>query len=320
MAEYTIIWAGTPNFTDGRRGRTPIAIVDHITAGLYPGTLTWMQNPAAKASAHYLVLQDGRIFQLVKDEDTAWANGIVNQPTWALYDGTNPNRYTLSIEHENLGGGKLTEAQYQATLWLHRQLISRWKITVSRDTIIGHNQIDAINRPNDPGADFPWDQLFADLHKSAAPEAWKQIIIQQAQQKKIITQNHDPDATAVKWFALQVALNVLRLLGKQSTSAPAAGEWKTKVIQHALQEGLITQSHDPDQMALKWFILQVGLNVLKKSGIQLAVPPTGGDWKGNIVKQSLQAGLLNDSHDPDEVAGKWFVLAVALNAINKAGG
>nr|WP_072774986.1 N-acetylmuramoyl-L-alanine amidase [Desulfitobacterium chlororespirans] len=34
-----------------------------------------MQNPASQVSSHYLVLKDGRILQLVKDEDTAWHAG-----------------------------------------------------------------------------------------------------------------------------------------------------------------------------------------------------------------------------------------------------
>lgn len=158
-----IQWARSPNFTAGRNGKKIIAIVNHITAGLMPGTLSWMRNPAAKASAHYLVTKAGEIYQLVKDQDTAWHAGIVNKPSWPLYDGSNPNRYTIGIEHECRSGGELTEAQYHATLWLHKQLIQKYGILANADYIIGHNRIDAVNRPNDPGPLFPWQRLFADL-------------------------------------------------------------------------------------------------------------------------------------------------------------
>lgn len=153
----------SPNRWQGRAGRKIIAIVNHITAGLMPGCLTWMKNPASKASANYLVTRDGRIIQLVKDEDSSWANGEVNKPNWRLYDGTNPNRYTITIEHEGLAGSKLTEIQYQATLWLHRQLIKKHGIPVDQDHIIGHYRIDSVNRLNCPGPGFPWERLFADL-------------------------------------------------------------------------------------------------------------------------------------------------------------
>jgi hypothetical protein len=153
----------SPNYSAGRNGKSIIAIVNHITAGLMPGTLSWLQNPSAQVSSHYLVTKTGEIYQLVADENTAWHAGIVNKPNWPLYDGTNPNRYTIGIEHECLEGGELTEVQYQATLWLHRQLIVKWGIPVDRDHIIGHYRLDSVNRANDPGPAFPWDKLFSDL-------------------------------------------------------------------------------------------------------------------------------------------------------------
>lgn len=158
-----IQWASSPNFTAGRNGKKIIGIVNHITAGLMPGTLSWMRNPAAKASAHYLVTKAGEIYQLVRDEDTAWHAGIVNKPNWPLYDGSNPNRYTIGIEHECMSGGELTEAQYQAALWLHKQLIQKYGLPIDDSRVIGHNRIDSVNRPNDPGPLFPWQRLFADL-------------------------------------------------------------------------------------------------------------------------------------------------------------
>ncbi len=179
--KYEILQKPSPNYSS-RSGRKPIAIVDHITAGAYPGCLSWMQNPAAKASAHYLVTRSGLIIQMVQDSNTSWHAGGVNKPSWSLYDGTNPNRYTLGIEHEgysNQGGdGTLTEAQYQATLWLHQQLISEWQIPIDEDHIIGHYRIDSVNRPNCPGHKFPWNRLFSDLRKGVIDVALAKWMIE----------------------------------------------------------------------------------------------------------------------------------------------
>jgi len=155
--------APSPNFRAGRKGRRIIAIVNHITAGLMPGTLSWLRNPQAQASAHYLVTKKGEIFQMVNDSDMAWHAGIVKNPHWPMYDGTNPNFYTIGIEHEALAGEVLTEPQYQATLWLHRQLVAKYGIPVDQDHIIGHYRLDSVNRKNDPGSGFPWDRLFKDM-------------------------------------------------------------------------------------------------------------------------------------------------------------
>ncbi|MGI5921080.1 MAG: N-acetylmuramoyl-L-alanine amidase [Syntrophomonadaceae bacterium] len=206
--------AASSNYTTGRKGRKIIAIVNHITAGLMPGTLSWMQNPAAKASARYLVTKAGQIYQLVKDENVAWHAGIVNKPNWPLYDGTNPNYYTIGIEHEALAGEALTEQQYQATLWLHRQLIAKWGIPVDRDHIIGHYRLDSVNRKNDPGQGFPWDRLFNDLKKGDAEAVpnWMQKIMEDAKSIGLISDEHNPTDTATKWFVLSVALNVIKII------------------------------------------------------------------------------------------------------------
>ena len=160
------------NFSS-RQGIKIIAIVDHITAGSFSGAVSWLSNPASKASAHYVISRSGEIVQLVADENSAWHAGGINKPNWPLYDGVNPNRYTIGIEHEGYkdqgGNGDLTEEQYQATLWLHRQLVARHGIPVERDHIIGHYRIDSVNRPNCPGPAFPWDRLFADLQTVPGP-------------------------------------------------------------------------------------------------------------------------------------------------------
>ena len=155
-------WSPSPNFSS-REGRKIIAIVNHVTAGAFPGCLSWMQNPAAQASAHYIITKTGRIIQIVKEGDKAWHAGSVNEPNWSLYDGTNPNLYTLGIEHEGQSGEALTEQQYQSTLFLHKELTSKYGIPINTDRIIGHYRIDSVNRPNCPGSGFPWDRLFKDL-------------------------------------------------------------------------------------------------------------------------------------------------------------
>lgn len=197
-----IKWVGSPNYTEGRNGKKIIAIVNHITAGLMPGTLSWMQNPAAKVSAHYLVTRQGEIYQMVKDENTAYHAGIVNKPNWILYDGTNPNRYTIGIEHEgykNQGGdGMLTEAQYQATLWLHRHLIGKWDIKITDKHIVGHCRIDSVNRTNCPGRYSPWERMFGDLKNGVIDmvlEKWMieggQEALRELAKKKLVNNPED---------------------------------------------------------------------------------------------------------------------------------
>lgn len=163
----SILSAPSPNFWPGRNGHKICAIVNHIAAGLNPGALSWLCSPTSGVSAHYLVDRAGNIYKLVHESDTAWHAGVVDTPTWSLYTGINPNYLTIGIEHEGLptqaeGDGDLTPAQYQASLWLHKQLISAYAIPVDNNHIVGHHVIDA-NHADCPGSTFPFAQLFADL-------------------------------------------------------------------------------------------------------------------------------------------------------------
>lgn len=163
--DHRIEWAPSPNYTPGRNGRKILAIVCHITAGLMPGCLSWLRNPKAQASAHYLVTKQGQIYQMVRDHDMAWHAGFVNKPHWDLYDGTNPNRYTLGVEFENLSGGELRVPQYLAGVQLISMLCKKHGIPIDTKHIIGHYRIDGVNRPNDPGPQFPWAKIFKDLRE-----------------------------------------------------------------------------------------------------------------------------------------------------------
>lgn len=203
----------SPNFSVGRNGRVPIAIVNHITAGLMPGCLNWLCDPQSQASAHYLVTRLGEIYQMVNDEDTAWHCGIVNHPSWPLYDGTNPNRYTLGIEHEGQPEEPLTDKQYQSSLGLHKLLIAKWGIPITADNIIGHYRIDSVNRPNCPGPAFPWNRLFNDLKgvmpmpDNNTPSDWAKVAWEWGIKNKVCD-GTNPQETITREEVIQILYNL----------------------------------------------------------------------------------------------------------------
>lgn len=87
----------TPN---GGTALTPTGIIVHDTAGDLPGTgsISWLTNPAAKASAHFVVGIDGSLTQLQ----------ALNRQTWhagkSQYQGRqNCNGFTIGIEIANPG-------------------------------------------------------------------------------------------------------------------------------------------------------------------------------------------------------------------------
>jgi N-acetylmuramoyl-L-alanine amidase len=134
----------TPNQEHGRSGRAPLGIVLHTTDGSFEAAAAWFSKPESGVSAHYLVALDGRVAQFVDEADTARHAGRVSNPTASIYDGTNPNLYTIGIEFED-GGDPHTvrrpAAQYEAGAELIAAVASRWGIPLDRDHVVGHREL-----------------------------------------------------------------------------------------------------------------------------------------------------------------------------------
>src|SRR4051794_33839670 len=134
-----IAWKGSPNHWVGRDNNTVVAIVNHIMQGTMESTNGWFKNRRSDVSAHFGVAKDGRIWQWVRVPDAAWGNGIPESPDLSLdwlADGLkrkiNPNNLTVSIEHEGNTGDTFTEEQFQSSLWLHKYLITTYRIVPDR--------------------------------------------------------------------------------------------------------------------------------------------------------------------------------------------
>jgi len=165
-----IIKKFSPNFKKGRNGYKPEIIVIHIMDGSLIGTDAWFANPRSEVSSHYGIGYKGEVHQYVADEDTAWANGRVNNPTFKLYkDGVKPNLYTLSIEHEGNDLTRASEVQLQSSVELIRTLMTKYSIPCDRDHLIGHYQIYAL-KPNCPSKDKKIIDTILDRVKNSMDE------------------------------------------------------------------------------------------------------------------------------------------------------
>lgn len=171
----------TANFEKGRNGGAPGFIVYHITAGYgMDGVWAWFNNPASQASAHYCVGQDGSVVHYVQDENTAWANGYVtnpDNPVNKVCPGWNPNYWTISIEVEAKPGDKLTDAQLTSLAELTQYLHDKHGISIDRQHLIGHNEIDPVTRAQDPISVFSVDDVIAKMKGTAITTAEEAIAL-----------------------------------------------------------------------------------------------------------------------------------------------
>ena len=141
-----------------RRDREPDAIVLHYT-GMATGAaaLARLCDPASDVSAHYVVEEDGRIFQLVPEAFRAWHAG---KSYWA--GETDMNSASIGIEIVNgghdFGSPPFPDAQIEAVIALCRDIAGRHDIPPQN--ILAHSDI-APGRKADPGERFPWAKLAA---------------------------------------------------------------------------------------------------------------------------------------------------------------
>lgn len=157
----------SPNKNGYREPRKVEAICNHIATATLASNLSWLTNPASGVSSNYYIAKSGDIYELVPYTSSAWGNGVLNKPdmsnpliaAWAR-NGINPNTRTVSIEHEGEASDTLTEAQIAANNRLTAWLASETGIAISRTTIIGHYQIDSVNKPFCPSfSDEEWRRL-----------------------------------------------------------------------------------------------------------------------------------------------------------------
>ena len=144
----------SPNFDE----RTlPVSmIVLHYTGMVdAQSALDRLTSPEAKVSAHYCVLEDGQIVQMVDEDKRAWHAG---KSYWRGL--TDINSASVGIEIVNpgheFGYRPFPDEQVAAVMGLVNDVKNRHGIT--RGNIVGHSDI-APSRKEDPGELFPWWEL-----------------------------------------------------------------------------------------------------------------------------------------------------------------
>ena len=147
----------SPNWDERPKGAQIDTVILHYTgmkSGL--GALERLCDPVAAVSAHYLVEEDGRTFQLVAEEKRAWHAGV---SCWQGRD--NINHSSIGIELVNpgheFGYRPFPDVQIQALLALLDDIRQRHP-AVPQGRYLGHSDI-APGRKIDPGPLFPWRRL-----------------------------------------------------------------------------------------------------------------------------------------------------------------
>ena len=106
-----------------------------------------------KVGVHYLINENGEMWQLAKDEEWAWHAGISR---WKGTENINSRSIGIEFCSQSLGQKPFSEAQQKAGLELVAKLVKKYKILPQN--IVAHSDI-APTRKADPGKAFFWEYL-----------------------------------------------------------------------------------------------------------------------------------------------------------------
>lgn len=144
------------NFGERKGGRQPDMVILHYT-GMpdVDGAITKLCTAGTEVSAHYVVLEDGRIVQCVPEALRAWHAGL---SSWGGEEDVNSCSIGIEIVNRGHDWGypDFPPRQIAAVIALCRGIMLRRNVPAHR--VLGHSDV-APSRKKDPGEKFPWHSL-----------------------------------------------------------------------------------------------------------------------------------------------------------------
>ena len=163
-----------------------------------------LSDPAAEVSSHYVIDENGRVSQLVDEENRAWHAG---RSYWR--GERDLNSWSIGIELANAGPldgfPPFAAALMDALEDLLADIMGRRSIPP--EAVLGHSDI-AIRRKSDPGAKLDWTRLERGALARKRPNAEPVAVDHDAFAAALTDIGYDPDiplehrlaAFRLRWF------------------------------------------------------------------------------------------------------------------------
>ncbi len=166
------------------------AVVMHVMEGWLSTMIRWSQERPVFHEASYTVGLglDGRIVQFVPIDNPAWHAGRRDyvdaqgrsvkrsdsgarllEPTWPLWEPSrNPGGHTVAIAREGFAKNPWTPEQLEAAPKVIAWAMEQHDIIPSRETLIGHYELNSITRANDPGGNWDKDRMLDEIARASS--------------------------------------------------------------------------------------------------------------------------------------------------------
>ena len=145
----------SPNFGKRKKGKILFVIIHYTALKNCEEAISYLCNPDKKVSSHYLIAQNGDIYNLVKDKYRAWHAGL---SYWNGFKDLNSLSIGIELDFSNYKTNNKYSINMINSLISLLKFIKK-KYQIKESNILGHSDI-APFRKKDPGSKFPWYKLY----------------------------------------------------------------------------------------------------------------------------------------------------------------
>ena len=144
----------SPNFNNRNSKIIEFVIIHYTALNSTEEAINYLCSKKNKVSCHYLISNDGRIYNLVHENMRAWHAG---QSFWRENLDINSSSIGIELDYSPYGNNnKFTDQLIKSLLKLINTIVKNHKILPIN--ILGHSDV-APYRKIDPGKKFPWHIL-----------------------------------------------------------------------------------------------------------------------------------------------------------------
>tara|TARA_B100000161_G_scaffold185445_1_gene133843 strand:+ start:219 stop:965 length:747 start_codon:yes stop_codon:yes gene_type:complete len=144
----------SPNYNSRNKSKIQLIIIHYTALNNSKEAISYLCTKEKKVSAHYLISQDGVIYNLVNERFRAWHAG---QSYWQGIVDINSSSIGIELDYNPNGkNNKFSSKMISSLKKLILKIKNKYKI--KKKNVLAHSDI-APFRKKDPGKYFPWKLL-----------------------------------------------------------------------------------------------------------------------------------------------------------------
>ena len=144
----------SPNYNSRKNSKIKLIIIHYTALKNATDAVSYLCDKDNRVSSHYLISQDGSVYNLLDDKFRAWHAGH------AYWDGKiDINSISIGIELDYNPYGNNKKFSFKMLSSLKKLIIKiKNKYHISKKNILAHSDVSPF-RKRDPGKHFPWKSL-----------------------------------------------------------------------------------------------------------------------------------------------------------------